>query len=112
MKSIQTLQVSRNEILEESYRLVMKLRGKELRKRLLVKFRGEEGLDYGGVAREWLHLLGRELFNPHYGLFQYANAGDDRYALQINADSGVRIMLIANHHENLSTSKILIPARH
>ncbi|CAH0579342.1 unnamed protein product [Chrysodeixis includens] len=83
------IEVSRNEILEESYRLVMKLRGKELRKRLLVKFRGEEGLDYGGVAREWLHLLGRELFNPHYGLFQYANAGDDRYALQINADSGV-----------------------
>ncbi|XP_047529597.1 E3 ubiquitin-protein ligase SMURF2 [Vanessa atalanta] len=83
------IEVSRNEVLEESYRLVMKLRGKELRKRLLVKFRGEEGLDYGGVAREWLHLLGRELFNPHYGLFQYANSGDDRYALQINADSGV-----------------------
>lgn len=71
----------------------MKLRGKELRKRLLVKFRGEEGLDYGGVAREWLHLLGRELFNPHYGLFQYASAGDDRYALQINSDSGVRLSL-------------------
>ncbi|CAH2239792.1 E3 ubiquitin-protein ligase SMURF1 [Pararge aegeria] len=83
------IEVSRNEVLEESYRLVMKLRGKELRKRLLVKFRGEEGLDYGGVAREWLHLLGRELFNPHYGLFQYASAGDDRYALQINSDSGV-----------------------
>ncbi|RVE44098.1 hypothetical protein evm_011264 [Chilo suppressalis] len=83
------IEVSRNEVLEESYRLVMKLRGKELRKRLLVKFRGEEGLDYGGVAREWLHLLGRELFNPQYGLFQYANSGDDRYALQINADSGV-----------------------
>ncbi|XP_050684420.1 E3 ubiquitin-protein ligase SMURF1 [Leptidea sinapis] len=83
------IEVSRNEVLEESYRLVMKLRGKELRKRLLVKFRGEEGLDYGGVAREWLHLLGRELLNPHYGLFQYANAGEDRYALQINADSGV-----------------------
>ncbi|XP_047994862.1 E3 ubiquitin-protein ligase SMURF2 [Leguminivora glycinivorella] len=83
------IEVSRNQVLEESYRLVMKLRGKELRKRLLVKFRDEEGLDYGGVAREWLHLLGGELFNPHYGLFQYANAGDDRYALQINADSGV-----------------------
>ncbi|XP_063618811.1 E3 ubiquitin-protein ligase SMURF2 [Cydia splendana] len=83
------IEVSRTQVLEESYRLVMKLRGKELRKRLLVKFRDEEGLDYGGVAREWLHLLGGELFNPHYGLFQYANAGDDRYALQINADSGV-----------------------
>ena len=29
----------------------MKMRPKDLRKRLMVKFKGEEGLDYGGVAR-------------------------------------------------------------
>lgn len=38
-------------ILQESYRQVMKMRPKDLWKRLMVKFRGEEGLDYGGVAR-------------------------------------------------------------
>ena len=27
------------------------MRPKDLRKRLMVKFKGEEGLDYGGVAR-------------------------------------------------------------
>ena len=27
------------------------MRAKDLRKRLMVKFKGEEGLDYGGVAR-------------------------------------------------------------
>lgn len=37
--------------LQESYRQVMKMRPKDLWKRLMVKFRGEEGLDYGGVAR-------------------------------------------------------------
>ena len=37
--------------LQESYRQVMKMRPKDLRKRLMVKFKGEEGLDYGGVAR-------------------------------------------------------------
>lgn len=36
---------------QDSYRTVMKLRAKDLRKRLMVKFKGEEGLDYGGVAR-------------------------------------------------------------
>ena len=36
---------------QDSYRHVMKMRSKELRKRLMVKFHGEEGLDYGGVAR-------------------------------------------------------------
>mgnify|MGYP001576158876 CR=1 FL=1 len=28
---------------------------------LMVKFRNEEG----GIAREWLHLLSREMLNPH-----------------------------------------------
>lgn len=81
------LEVSREEIFEESYRQVMKMRAKDLRKRLMVKFKGEEGLDYGGVAREWLCLLSHEMFNPYYGLFQYAR--DDIYTLQINPDSGV-----------------------
>jgi len=27
------------------------MRAKDLRKRLMLKFKGEEGLDYGGVAR-------------------------------------------------------------
>ncbi|KAH8277980.1 hypothetical protein KR018_012202 [Drosophila ironensis] len=81
------LEVSRNEIFEESYRLIMKMRAKDMRKRLMVKFKGEEGLDYGGVAREWLHLLSREMLNPQYGLFQYSR--DDHYTLQINPDSGV-----------------------
>lgn len=34
-----------------SYNQIMKMRPKDLKKRLTVKFKGEEGLDYGGVAR-------------------------------------------------------------
>ncbi|PAA78814.1 hypothetical protein BOX15_Mlig011885g1 [Macrostomum lignano] len=81
------LEISRGDILEDSYRQVMRLRPKDLRRRLLVKFRGEEGLDYGGVAREWFYLLSQQMLNPAYGLFQYAR--DDVYLLQINPDSGV-----------------------
>ena len=58
-----------------------------MRKRLMVKFRGEEGLDYGGIAREWLFLLSHEMLNPCYGLFQYTR--EDIYTLQINPDSAV-----------------------
>jgi len=65
----------------------MKLRPKDLRKRLMVKFRGEEGLDYGGVAREWLHLLSQQMLNPYYGLFCYSR--EDNYTLHINPDSSV-----------------------
>jgi len=65
----------------------MKMRPKDLRKRLMVKFRSEEGLDYGGVAREWLYLLSHEMLNPQYGLFQYSR--EDNYTLQINPDSSI-----------------------
>jgi len=34
-----------------------------------VSFENEEGSDYGGVTREWLSLLNKNLFNPDYGLF-------------------------------------------
>ena len=72
---------------QDSYRQVMKMRPKDLRKRLMVRFKGEEGLDYGGIAREWLYLLSHEMLNPHYGLFQYSR--EDIYTLSINPDSGV-----------------------
>ncbi|KXJ74214.1 hypothetical protein RP20_CCG014111 [Aedes albopictus] len=113
------LEVSRQEIFEESYRLIMKMRPRDMRKRLMVKFRGEEGLDYGGVAREWLHLLSREMLNPQYGLFQYS--GDDRYSLQINPDSGInpdhlsyfhfvgRILGIAVFHNHVLDGGFTLP---
>lgn len=36
---------------------MMKMRPKDLWKRLMIKFRGEEGLDYGGVARYFVTCL-------------------------------------------------------
>jgi E3 ubiquitin-protein ligase HUWE1 len=40
-----------------------------LQARLNVTFMGEEGVDAGGVSREWYLILSREIFNPNYGLF-------------------------------------------
>lgn len=81
------IDVNRKRIFEESFRVVSQLQPRDLKKRLLVKFKGEEGLDYGGVAREWFYLLSREILNPAHGLFQYTS--DDIYNLQINPDSGI-----------------------
>lgn len=81
------LEVCRDDLFEESYRGLMKMKSKELKKKLMVKFRGEEGIDYGGVAREWLYLLSREMLNPCYGLFLYTHEG--MYTLHINPNSAV-----------------------
>lgn len=68
------LEVTRKDIFEDSYRALLKQKPKDLRKRLMIKFKGEEGLDYGGIAREWLYLLSHEMLNPYYGLFQYSGS--------------------------------------
>ena len=90
------LEVSRGEVFEDSYRQIVKMRPKDMRKRLMVKFQGEEGLDYGGVAREWLYLLSHEMLNPYYGLFQYSR--EDIYTLQVatnlsNSDNNYYVLL-------------------
>lgn len=37
--------------------------------RLNIKFQEEEGVDAGGVTREWYQVLSRQIFNPDYALF-------------------------------------------
>jgi hypothetical protein len=44
---------------------------KMLKKEFKVKFEGEEGLDYGGVRKEFFQLILKELFDPKYGMFTY-----------------------------------------
>jgi len=36
-----------------------------------VKFYGEEGIDQGGVKKEYFMLLLRQLFDLNYGMFTY-----------------------------------------
>lgn len=43
--------VTRQTLFDDSYHQIMRLPAYELRRRLYIIFRGEEGLDYGGVSR-------------------------------------------------------------
>ncbi|GAB1287609.1 NEDD4-like E3 ubiquitin-protein ligase WWP1 [Apodemus speciosus] len=46
------INVSRQTLFEDSFQQIMALKPYDLRRRLYVIFRGEEGLDYGGLARK------------------------------------------------------------
>ncbi|KAL5533037.1 hypothetical protein ACEPAF_4813 [Sanghuangporus sanghuang] len=81
------IRVRRNHLFEDSYAEIMRQPPSELKKRLMIKFDGEDGLDYGGVSREFFFLLSHEMFNPFYCLFEYS--AHDNYTLQINPASGV-----------------------
>lgn len=81
------IKVRRDHIFEDSYQEIMRQTPEDLKKRLMIKFDGEEGLDYGGVSREFFFLLSHEMFNPFYCLFEYS--AHDNYTLQINPNSGI-----------------------
>jgi E3 ubiquitin-protein ligase NEDD4 len=81
------VKVRRDHIFEDSYAEIMRQPPNDLKKRLMIRFDNEEGLDYGGVSREFFFLLSHELFQPLYGLFEYS--AHDNYTLQINPHSAV-----------------------
>lgn len=64
--------VRREHIFEDSYYALRMRSGTELRRKLHISFTGEEGIDAGGVTREWYMMLAREMFNPNYVLFTSA----------------------------------------
>lgn len=70
------LEVSREKLLEETLEKIKTAEPKEVRKRLRVAFKGEEGLDAGGVTKEFFQLLSEDLFEPNSGLWT-TKYGDD-----------------------------------
>ncbi|CEG66243.1 Putative E3 ubiquitin-protein ligase [Rhizopus microsporus] len=81
------IKVRRDHIFEDAYAEIMRQVPADLKKRLMIKFDGEDGLDYGGLSREFFFLLSHEMFNPFYCLFEYS--AHDNYTLQINPHSGI-----------------------
>ena len=62
-------QINRKQVLTDSFMQLQHLKPAELRGRLTIQFSGEEGIDAGGVSREWYMLLARDMFNPDKALF-------------------------------------------
>jgi len=102
------IKVRRNHIFEDSYAEIMRKTPNDLKKRLMIKFEGEDGSDYGGLARlvstvmclvphaqrlsqshrEFFFLLSHEIFNPFYNLFECS--AHDSQTQRINPASGIK----------------------
>lgn len=68
------LKVRRDCLVEDSLRSVSEVvgsGGSDIKKGLRIDFQGEEGIDAGGLRKEWFLLLVREIFDPYHGLFVY-----------------------------------------
>jgi E3 ubiquitin-protein ligase HUWE1 len=80
--------VRRESIFHDSYRSLYYKKPEEIKfGKLNIKFQDEEGVDAGGVTREWFHELVKQMFNPDYVLFN--PIASDRTTFHPNPLSGI-----------------------
>ncbi len=71
------LHVERSHLIQSSVNQLAQVPRESLKKQLKVVFDGEEGIDEGGVQKEWFHLILREIFDPNFGMFSHTS--DNRF---------------------------------
>ncbi|KAF2458675.1 hypothetical protein BDY21DRAFT_341019 [Lineolata rhizophorae] len=68
------LYVRRDCMVDDSLQRISEVVGsgsEDIKKGLRVHFLGEEGVDAGGLRKEWFLLLVRDIFDPNHGMFVY-----------------------------------------
>ncbi|KAI0422307.1 hypothetical protein F5X98DRAFT_369773 [Xylaria grammica] len=82
------LQVRREHVFHDSFKSLYFKSGEEMKfSKLNIRFHGEEGVDAGGVTREWFQVLARQMFDANYALF--VPVSSDRTTFHPNKLSGI-----------------------
>ncbi len=82
------LAVRRDQVFHDSFKSLYFKSGPEMKfGKLNIRFHGEEGVDAGGVTREWFQVLARQMFDPNYAL--YIPVSSDRTTFHPNKLSGI-----------------------
>eukprot|EP00571_Detonula_confervacea_P003423 CAMPEP_0172329052 /NCGR_PEP_ID=MMETSP1058-20130122/60671_1 /TAXON_ID=83371 /ORGANISM="Detonula confervacea, Strain CCMP 353" /LENGTH=4507 /DNA_ID=CAMNT_0013046199 /DNA_START=90 /DNA_END=13614 /DNA_ORIENTATION=- len=80
------LNLRRKHVFEDSFHAFIHRNADELRGRLQITFVNEEGVDAGGLSREFFAILAKEMFNPNYALFM---STEDGCTFQPNPNSSI-----------------------
>jgi len=76
-----SLTVRRQYVFQDSFDALRYSSGDEIKYgKIGVKFKGEDGIDAGGVTREWYSVLAKQIFDPNFGEYH-----EDRW--EVVADS-------------------------
>jgi ubiquitin-protein ligase E3 A len=78
------LKVRRDNLIPDAMQQLVRVSPDNLKKPLKVKFIGEEGIDEGGVKKEFFQILIRQLLDPAFGMFIY---DEESRSLWFNCDS-------------------------
>lgn len=87
------MQIKRNNMIEDSLNLLVNPQI-NFKKQLKVKFIGEQGIDEGGVKKEYFLLLIRQIFNPEYGMFTYSDKTRFFWFNPLSFESKIKFELI------------------
>ncbi|CAB4255115.1 similar to Saccharomyces cerevisiae YDR457W TOM1 E3 ubiquitin ligase of the hect-domain class [Maudiozyma barnettii] len=80
--------VRRDQVFLDSYRSLFFKNNDEIKNsKLEITFKGESGVDAGGLTREWYQVLSRQMFNPDYALF--LPIASDKTTFHPNRSSGI-----------------------
>jgi E3 ubiquitin-protein ligase HUWE1 len=80
------LHIRRQHVFEDTYHQLRLRNSEEMRGRLNITFRNEQGVDAGGLSREFFGVLAKEIFNPNYALF---TSTEDGSTFQPNPNSSI-----------------------
>nr|XP_036576395.1 E3 ubiquitin-protein ligase huwe1 [Colletotrichum truncatum]KAF6783133.1 E3 ubiquitin-protein ligase huwe1 [Colletotrichum truncatum] len=82
------LSVRREHVFHDSFKSLYFKTGDEMKYgKLNIRFHNEEGVDAGGVTREWFQVLSRQMFDANYALFTPVSS--DRTTFHPNSLSGI-----------------------
>ncbi|KAH8071925.1 ubiquitin protein ligase [Aureococcus anophagefferens] len=79
--------VDRSRLLADAFALLGKLPNHRWREPFFVKFRGEDGLDAGGLSREFFQLASAALFDANLGLFKVGSSENLTYQIADDDDA-------------------------
>ena len=80
------IKVRRDHLLMDSMQAVRMLDPADMMKIWRIQFIGEEGIDAGGLKREWFQLVSEEIFDLNTGLWM--TCGENQMCLQVHPASG------------------------
>jgi hypothetical protein len=80
------IKIRRQFLLQDSIKVLMSLEPEKMHSNWRFEFLGEEGVDAGGVKREWFYLISEALLDPDGGLWKSCGGGN-QMCLQIHPSS-------------------------
>eukprot|EP00899_Mesostigma_viride_P014632 jgi/Mesvir1/2316/Mv19347-RA.1 len=81
------IMVRRDHVVQDSFVQFSGVKDEDLRRHLSLHYIGEMARDDGGVTRDWLTTLSKEIINPAYALF--VESSIDNYTYQVSSLSHV-----------------------